>query len=78
MRGRTDVSCDRIMAALLERVGQASSSNTLSDSNALSDSEALSDIFAQLAADWDLDRDAFRRFCSSSCFKLLRQLYSPQ
>lgn len=65
MRGRTDVSCDRIMAALLERVEQASSA------------EALSDIFAQLAADWQLDRDTLRRFCSSSCFKLLRQLCQP-
>lgn len=64
MRGRADVSCDRIMTALLERVEQAPSS------------EALSDIFAQLATDWQLDRDSFRRFCSSSCFKLLRQLYS--
>ncbi|MEM9267204.1 MAG: hypothetical protein AAGA46_16935 [Cyanobacteria bacterium P01_F01_bin.13] len=65
MRGRADVSCDRIMAALLERVEQSAAS------------EDLSDIFAQLAADWHLERDSFRRFCSSSCFKLLRQLCQP-
>lgn len=66
MRGRTDVSCDRILTALLERVEQAPSS------------EALSDIFAQLATDWQIDRTAFRRFCSCSCFKLLRTLCPPE
>ena len=62
MQKRNDVSCDRIVAALLERVEQAPSS------------AALSDIFAQLAAEYQLDRQAFRRFCSTSCFRLLRQL----
>lgn len=62
MQKRNDVSCDRIMTALLERVEQAPSS------------AALSEIFAQLAAEYQLDRHAFRRFCSTSCFRLLRQL----
>lgn len=61
MRDRPDISCDRILAALFEQVDQAPSST------------ALSDVFAQVAARWQVDRNAFRRFCSSSCFKLVRQ-----
>lgn len=68
MQGRPDVSCDRIMAALLDRIEQT----------AVTQAADPGDMFAQLAADWQLDRDVFRRFCTSSCFKLLRQLYTPQ
>lgn len=62
MQKRIDVSCDRIMAALLERVEQAPSS------------QALSEIFAELANEWQLERDAFRRFCTTSCFQLLQKI----